>query len=378
MAALALVALPASASAEVFCDYIDAEPAGAAGNVLAVTVTGHFDLFDLEPEVQESDEEEDENLFAQGVRIVPRQDGTISVLGPGGEPATCAGGQPTVTNIDQLRVVSDGTTFAILDLVSAPLGPGATDEGNGSSEIEIKVAGGYAGLFILGSQGPDRYTVARPGRDERFTANLNPGADGDQKDPDIDAGEYTGLAFFGGEGNDRFVVEPAPRRRHAEDEEDEFEAFVHMVGGPGDDTLIGGFATYGEMLGGRGDDVLRAGDNSEDVEGGTGNDALYAAQDGSDLEGGDGRDRLFGRSGNDRLDGEGGRDRLIGAGGHDTITAKDGKRDTIDCGPGRDYVSPADDRDRTRNCERRPRRRHGFPPGIPPEVIEELEQAGKQ
>jgi Ca2+-binding RTX toxin-like protein len=380
-AAIAAIALPASASAEVFCDYIDAEPAGPAGNVLAVTATGQFDLF--EPELEgEEDEEEDENIFEQGVRVSPRPDGTISVLAPGREPVTCAGGQPTLTNIDELRVVSDGSTFAVLDLVTTSFAPGVTDEGDGSSEIEIRMAGGYAGLYILGGPGSDRYTVTRPNREERFTANLNPGADGDHKDPDINAGEYNGLGFIGGDGNDRFVVEPPARRSEPEDDgldfdEEEFEAFVYMVGGPGNDSLIGGWAPYAEQLGGRGNDVIRGGHESDDLGGGVGNDVLYAGPDGSNLQGGDGRDRLFGANGDDQLDGGGGRDHLIARGGEDAIRAKDGKRDTIDCGPGHDRVFGSDDSDRKRNCEGRPRRRNQLPLGIPAEVFEELEAAGE-
>jgi len=79
-----------------------------------------------------------------------------------------------------------------------------------------------------------------------------------------------------------------------------FSGPVTLVGGSGNDTLIG--AADGDSLsGGEGDDIL---------EGMAGNDTI---------NGGDGADILLGKSGNDVLRGDGGRDFLIGGAGSDTL-----------------------------------------------------------
>ena len=73
-----------------------------------------------------------------------------------------------------------------------------------------------------------------------------------------------------------------------------------------------------------------------------GNDRLY---------GRGGSDTLVGGPGNDLLDGGAGSDRLVAGAGNDTVKARDGRRDSIDCGPGRDSVT-ADRADVVRGCER--------------------------
>ncbi|MCA1587134.1 MAG: hypothetical protein LC744_00150 [Chloroflexi bacterium] len=68
--------------------------------------------------------------------------------------------------------------------------------------------------------------------------------------------------------------------------------------------------------------------------------------------GGSGNDRINGGSGNDRLFGGANIDNFSGGSGNDVISARDGRRDTVNCGTGRDRVT-ADRRDRvSRNCER--------------------------
>jgi hypothetical protein len=76
------------------------------------------------------------------------------------------------------------------------------------------------------------------------------------------------------------------------------------------------------------------------------------------LRGLGGDDTLYGLRGADVLLGGTGRDRLLAGLGNDTVYARDGRRDTVDCGSGRDVVE-ADRFDVVaKNCERvlRPRR----------------------
>ena len=363
VASLVVVAFPAAASAEVFCDYVDAEPEGPAGNVLAVTSAGDPSFFD-------GNLEEGEDPFAAGIRVTPRRDGTISVIAPGSTPVSCDGGQPTLTNVDRIRIVAADGSLVFVDIGGQGLAPGATDEADGSSEIEMSFAGSYNPLYLYGGAGSDRIVAVGPGRDSPLGLNLNPRADG--TDPDIDAafGEYSLVALLGGGGDDRFTVEPAAR---PPEDEDDVEIALFMLGGPGDDTIVGGLNRFGdEVLGGRGDDVLRAGADGGDLEGGPGSDRLYAGPDGARLEGGDGADRLFGGEGDDTLIGDGGRDRLIGRAGDDDIRAEDGERDAIDCGPGRDRVDGADHADTRRRCERR---RGGSNPNVSDVVEEAVENA---
>ena len=129
-------------------------------------------------------------------------------------------------------------------------------------------------------------------------------------------------------------------------------------GGAGDDRIWGlegndrvcGEAGADRVSGGAGDDSL-FGDDCGTPTGRAGNDVL---------SGGAGNDRLSGGAGDDRLSGGDGSDVLVGGSGHnsygagagaDDVHARNGRRETIDCGPGRD-IARVDRGDRVRSCER--------------------------
>jgi Ca2+-binding RTX toxin-like protein len=82
------------------------------------------------------------------------------------------------------------------------------------------------------------------------------------------------------------------------------------------------------------------------LSGGRGNDRLT---------GGSGNDRLAGGPGGDRLHGGSGRNTYSGGSGNDRVVAVNRRRETINCGSGRDGAT-VDRRDRTRRCERVRRR----------------------
>jgi Tol biopolymer transport system component len=118
-----------------------------------------------------------------------------------------------------------------------------------------------------------------------------------------------------------------------------------QTGTNGANTLTGTFA--GDRLRGLGgNDVLNGGDGNDCLEGGSGNDRL---------NGGRGNDRLVGGSGRDVLTGGPGRNTYLAGAGNDTIRARNGRRETINCGTGRDLVI-VDRSDRVRGCERVRRR----------------------
>jgi Ca2+-binding RTX toxin-like protein len=123
-----------------------------------------------------------------------------------------------------------------------------------------------------------------------------------------------------------------------------------------------------------GDDALQGGAAGDAFTGLAGADALFGAAGDDCLTGGAGDDWLAGGDGNDKLDGGTGNDRLDGGAGNDTLTAGSGtnairagagndvvdavnrKRETIDCGKGRDRAT-VDRTDRVRGCEKVKRRK---------------------
>jgi Ca2+-binding RTX toxin-like protein len=110
----------------------------------------------------------------------------------------------------------------------------------------------------------------------------------------------------------------------------------------------------------KGGGVTRGTSAGDSVIGGLGRDLLLGLAGSDCLFGGAGRDRLIGDEGNDSLDGGPGNDsisggsgidRIEGGTGNDRISAVDRRRDTIDCGPGRD-TARVDRGDRVKRCER--------------------------
>jgi Ca2+-binding RTX toxin-like protein len=131
------------------------------------------------------------------------------------------------------------------------------------------------------------------------------------------------------------------------------------TGTSGANSLIG--TAFGDRLVGRGgNDKLTGADGDDCLDGGPGNDKLNGGTGKDKLNGGPGRDTLTGGTGNDRLTGGSGADKLDGGtgknvysagGGADSVLAANGRKETINCGSGRDAVR-ADRADKLRGCER--------------------------
>ena len=115
----------------------------------------------------------------------------------------------------------------------------------------------------------------------------------------------------------------------------------HRVGTAGNDRLNGTAA---------GDRISGLAGNDR-ISGAGGADCLFGGPGADTLLGGSGNDRLDGGAGNDTLTGGTGTDALSGGTGNDVINAKDGRRESVNCGPGRDRVR-ADRNDRLVGCER--------------------------
>ena len=122
-----------------------------------------------------------------------------------------------------------------------------------------------------------------------------------------------------------------------------------LDGDTGNDRLLGGAASD-RLSGSRGNDRLFGGAGKDRLSGGRGRDLLAGGTGADTLRGGRG-DRLFGEQGKDRLF-AGRRARRIDAGaGNDYVSVANGRRDTVNCGAGRDRVR-ADRSDRLQGCER--------------------------
>ncbi|MEA2495317.1 MAG: hypothetical protein QOJ29_3228 [Thermoleophilaceae bacterium] len=114
-----------------------------------------------------------------------------------------------------------------------------------------------------------------------------------------------------------------------------------LTGGDNDDRITGS-AGPDTISGGGGNDILDGLRGADKISGDAGNDKI---------NGGPGNDKLTGGPGKDQITGGSGIDKVSGGPGDDRIDVADGKRDSIDCGAGKDTVS-ADRGDRLKGCER--------------------------
>jgi Ca2+-binding RTX toxin-like protein len=205
--------------------------------------------------------------------------------------ATC--GAATTTNTDSIAISGPAGTVEtlVLDLAGGPLGPGATAESTGVSEIEITTALGDASdvIRILGSSGADTIRLGQLGM------GLNSDSDRD--------------------------VTFAPLPAQVE---------VFGLGGVNVLSAKGGSGTGSAYLGKA---ILHAGNDGDTVTGGSGSDELF---------GGSGNDTVDGSTGDDVIDGAGGNDVLLGGNGNDQLTGGSGA-DTLTGGNNNDTLHADDD-----------------------------------
>ena len=114
------------------------------------------------------------------------------------------------------------------------------------------------------------------------------------------------------------------------------------------------------QAGAGGNDTLNGGAGNDQLFGAAGADKLFGDAGNDKLFGGDGNDQLSGGAGKDALDGGKGNDKLTpgadtntvkGGTGNDTVSAKNKKKDTIDCGAGKDSAT-VDRIDKVKGCEK--------------------------
>jgi Ca2+-binding RTX toxin-like protein len=169
-----------------------------------------------------------------GTATVTAGDGLVATVSRDGDAIEVDGvpcDTATVTNTEALEVTTPAVSVetVAIDLSGGTFAPGATDEGDGSSEIEIEVQLGGAAIgthdqvHIIGTAGTDMFTA------DGFAANLNAGEA--TPDDDLSVSGDGELELLGGEGNDEIVL--------AGYGGDNAEIPKIARGGPGDDRLLG-------------------------------------------------------------------------------------------------------------------------------------------
>lgn len=216
-------------------------------------------------------------------------------------------------------------------LTGGAAGTGGTDLYGGTGNDTL--LGGENHDFLEGGPGadtmdggPGRFTVdgvsyAHHAESIRvtFDGSANDGAvgEGDNVLPSVEA-------VVGGPGNDTLIGD---RRRNV------------FLGRGGNDTLVGS-AGADRLKGGSGSDSVRAGPGPDRVNGQAGDDKLAGGTGSDRIAGEAGNDLIRAEDGNDFLFGGRGRDLMRGGSGRDTIYAwKDQEKDRVLGGPDRDSAS---------------------------------------
>ena len=224
----------------------------------------------------------------EGQAYVARSGDRIGVFGgPDATPVVCAGGSPTVTNTDFVLVRAGNRVKEpelAVDMRRGLLGPGFTDERDGTSEIEVFADVGPRGTVVVATtSGPDQVTVGPAGDGDVVNVNAAEALD----DADVFASRGS-VHLYGGAGPDQIAATAAPPPPGGDS---------HggiLIGGGGADLLVGSGET--DLLQGDGGaDVLFAGgspdlvlsrDRARDqIDCGAGNDTYVIVDPRDDLAG---------------------------------------------------------------------------------------------
>jgi Ca2+-binding RTX toxin-like protein len=306
------------------------------------------------------------------IRVATDAGGTIHVFSTADEEGevTVTGGTPTVGNVDTIDVSTlDGPDRIVLDETAGAFAPGATPEGDGSSEIEIHLDAGLPGKTQQRSHTDE---IELRGQDAAGdVVGVDPTGTGFDVGLDGDADiTVTGMGFLYlyGQGGDDLLQLATPTGDGCA-QLPEGAAVAALFGGDGRDDLGGSAADKQESFGGgAGDDRLdgarcvaagqhdgadiMTGDPGHDrLIGRGGNDVLYGSKAADHLDGGTGRDSVHGGNGPDVVIGGPGRsDFLYGEAGTDDLRSADGKNDVVSGGDDEDQCL-VDALDDVTSCE---------------------------
>jgi len=239
--------------------------------------------------------------------------------------------KPRLNNIDAISIKVDRAAIALISIRTegAVLGPGATREDDGSSEIEID-AGDVAGFTSIQLGGSDDSVRTEAIGDERVGINMTAALDADT---DLRQPLSGGLQIGLGDGDDTF----------------EAGVSVPDQPSPGHRTVV--FVDAALYAGDAGDDTLIGADGPDFLGGGTGSDVLLGGGGTDFLEGGDDADQIDGAGSRDLIEARKGNDDVVAGAGNDAIRARDGRVDQIACGQGEDIAEVDRRRDSVSDCE---------------------------
>jgi Ca2+-binding RTX toxin-like protein len=201
---------------------------------------------------------------------------------------------------------------------------GINDDGRDGEHDNVfsDVEGANGGLaddhLVLGAG--DGFIAGGPGNDY---IDGGPGADSIEGKAGLDTVDYSNRA-----GPVSVDVNSPGGDGEAGENDDVFFDVEEIVGGPGNDMLVGsGWANIlignggdDQLYGNNGDDQLFGGSGKDGLDGGNHNDTLDGGDNNDNLFGGSGQDTLLGGGGDDSLDGGVGPDAFSGGGGTDTAT----------------------------------------------------------
>ena len=278
-AALVLVP-PALAGAEthpqVSCRYSD------TAHALRVTIRDERERIDfppgLPPHVRHEIREELERFGAEaGSAGIERRGEQLTVLrGLQGPPVACKGPPPTIDNTDSISVAlgrQSESAELLIDFLHGALAPGFTDEGDGTSEIEIDADIGEGQLYLRGSRDPESVTVSANGGGGLIDFGGQP-----ESQPDIAVPNAGGMILDTVGGDDSIAITGKPFSIEPR------VGGTVIIGGQGSDSLTGGPGAEG----------LVPGPGVDSVDAGGGRDVVLSADRGRDrIDCGPGWDRLF-------------------------------------------------------------------------------------
>jgi Ca2+-binding RTX toxin-like protein len=252
----------------------------------------------------------------------------------------CTGRQATVHNVDRVVLRVEDSRVSLSER-RGDFAPGATSEHSGS-EIEVDV---YRASKLTVYGGRQRNSMRIGTRANGSVAlNLNPVADSGAPDQDVTvrSDEFKAVKLYGEQGDDLIDA----RRLTGIGDNVYLTSRIRLIGGAGDDTILGGIEEE-EFEDGPGDDLINAGGGDDAIAFGPGHDTVY---------GGLGRDGLFyefiglGKRSPDVPD------RLYGGPGADILSDRNGQADQIRCGSGVDEVERESHDRLGPGCERYRRR----------------------
>lgn len=203
-------------------------------------------------------------------------------------PSPC--GAATTGNTDGILVVGAGgsTEHLIIDQFDGLLGPGATPEATGRSEIEVSVELGDASDEVVVRGSPDEEPLAVGSKGVSFNAD---------SDVDITFSPLPASIELVAAGGRPHVL----RARGGFGSGQVFAGPVTLRAGDLGDTLAG--SDFADLLvGGDGDDFIQGSAGADVINGGEGNDKLRGAGEDDFLSGGPGADTFSGSYGDDVLD----------------------------------------------------------------------------